>query len=186
MPTLGKLVKSLRKSRGWIQADLARRSGLSVFTISSVEQGKTNYERVTLQKLANGFGFADPEELFSQLQPAPSSEITRALTDGEALCRVCDRQAAVGTISESVITGCNANLAELLGYEPDDLIGHSSAVLVEKRFVGQLAKRFAADLPFIQDIPLRRKNGETVTVHWTCYPVITGLGKVTWLGITQK
>jgi transcriptional regulator with XRE-family HTH domain len=186
MPTLGDLVKTLRKRRGWIQADLAERSGLSVFTISSVEHDKTNYERETLRKLARGFGFANPEELFSQLPMPPSEKAIERRTDGEVLCRVCDEHVAVGTICEGVITGCNALLAELLGYEPHELIGQSSAVMLERNFVGRLARRFASDLPFTQEIPHRRKNGEPISLNWTCYPVITGLGKVTWLGITQR
>lgn len=183
MPTLGTIVRSLRKSRGWVQADLAKRSGLSMFTISSVERGKSNYERETVRKLAAAFGIANPEDLFSQVQLPVTENEARNRTDGETLCRLSDKHVAVGAICEGVITGCNRRLGEILGYEPHELIGKPSSILLERNFVEGLAKRFASDLPFVQDIPHRRKNGETVVLRWTCYPVVTGLGKITWLGI---
>ena len=176
-------MKTDSKQRGWIQSELAERCGLSVFTISSVEQNKTNYERDTIRKLAAGFGLANPEDLFSQVQPPPTEKEASNRTDGERLCSVCDEHVAVGTICEGVVTGCNQRLAELLGYQPHELIGKPSAILLERNFVEGLAKRFASDLPFVQDIPHRRKNGETIVLRWTCYPVVTGLGRITWLGI---
>ncbi|MEI6667276.1 MAG: helix-turn-helix domain-containing protein [Acidobacteriota bacterium] len=185
MATLGEFVKSQRKQRGWTQAQLAERARLSVFTICSVEHGKTNYERETLQKLATAFGLATPEDLFAQLPQPHTRAVTPTRTESDGLNLMFNENIGVGTISGGVITGCNRCLAAMMGYDPRELVGQPSSMIVETQFAGMLAKRFAADLPFTQELTHRRKDGSFVVLHWTCYPVVTGLGRTTWLGITQ-
>lgn len=48
----GNRLKAFRADRGWKQADLAKRMGVSVGTINRWEKGKTGIEDTNLQKLA--------------------------------------------------------------------------------------------------------------------------------------
>jgi len=50
----GKRIESLRKKRGWDQADLAAHTGIERGHISEIENGKRLINLATLQKLAKG------------------------------------------------------------------------------------------------------------------------------------
>jgi len=50
----GKKIESLRKKRGWDQADLAAHTGIERGHLSEIENGKRLINLATLQKLAKG------------------------------------------------------------------------------------------------------------------------------------
>ena len=50
----GKRIESLRKKRGWDQADLTAHTGIERGHISEIENGKRMINLATLQKLAKG------------------------------------------------------------------------------------------------------------------------------------
>jgi transcriptional regulator with XRE-family HTH domain len=59
---LGAAVKELRRQRSWTQADLAGKTGLSVTSVSNIENGVTNrVNRTTRRALADAFGVAEEE-----------------------------------------------------------------------------------------------------------------------------
>jgi transcriptional regulator with XRE-family HTH domain len=51
-------VKAIRKEKGWRLHDLAKRTGISVATLSKLENGKTKLNFSTVNKLAQGIGIA--------------------------------------------------------------------------------------------------------------------------------
>jgi transcriptional regulator with XRE-family HTH domain len=50
----GRKIESLRKKRGWDQADLAAHTGIERGHLSEIENGKRLINLATLQKLARG------------------------------------------------------------------------------------------------------------------------------------
>jgi HTH-type transcriptional regulator/antitoxin HipB len=56
MKGIGDVIRAARKKRGWIQAELAKRSKLSQQTISFVEKGYTNISVKTLKKIIDTLG----------------------------------------------------------------------------------------------------------------------------------
>jgi transcriptional regulator with XRE-family HTH domain len=60
---LGKRIRTLRKSKGWNQDDLALHMGLGRTYISNVERGRKNPSLRTLEILAVGFGMSLPKFL---------------------------------------------------------------------------------------------------------------------------
>ena len=50
----GRKIESLRKKRGWDQADLTAHTGIERGHISEIENGKRMINLATLQKLAKG------------------------------------------------------------------------------------------------------------------------------------
>ncbi len=53
---LGERVQFLRQSKGWSQAELAKRSGIERSYVSRIEGGISNIQLDTLELLADGFG----------------------------------------------------------------------------------------------------------------------------------
>lgn len=53
---IGKKVKRLRGGKGWSQARLSQKSGVSRVTIARVEVGMTNPDLLTRKKLAKALG----------------------------------------------------------------------------------------------------------------------------------
>ena len=51
-------VKALRKKNGWRLHDLSKKTGISVATLSKLENGKTKLNFTTVNKLAQGIGVA--------------------------------------------------------------------------------------------------------------------------------
>ncbi|MDO7671898.1 MAG: XRE family transcriptional regulator [OM182 bacterium] len=51
-------VKALRKKNGWRLHDLSEKTGISVATLSKLENGKTKLNFTTVNKLAHGIGVA--------------------------------------------------------------------------------------------------------------------------------
>ena len=75
---LGANLRRLRARRGWTLADTARRTGLSVATLSKAENGRQSLTFDNLARLAAGFGVA-PSSLFApagQVLP-PGMVVTR-------------------------------------------------------------------------------------------------------------
>jgi len=52
----GKRLRSMREKNGWRLADVAKRTGISVGTLSKLENGKTDLNFTTANKLAEGLG----------------------------------------------------------------------------------------------------------------------------------
>ena len=65
MNTLGNNIKRLREQRGWLQAQLAERIGVTPGAISGWENGTRNPEAQLRQKLCEVFGITE-SELFSE------------------------------------------------------------------------------------------------------------------------
>lgn len=63
LEAFGKKVAKLRHNKGYTQEQLAEKSGLSVRTIASIEQGRRFGKLTTLNKLAKGLHVAT-DELF--------------------------------------------------------------------------------------------------------------------------
>jgi transcriptional regulator with XRE-family HTH domain len=64
---LGDRLKKLRKQRGWTLADASQRTGLSVATLSKVENNKISLGYDSLVKLGSGYGI----DLSQLLAPQP-------------------------------------------------------------------------------------------------------------------
>lgn len=64
------LVRSCRLLRGWTEAELARRSGVTFETVSRVENAKHRPHKMTVEKLAQAFEVPpkqlDPEVVFAR------------------------------------------------------------------------------------------------------------------------
>jgi transcriptional regulator with XRE-family HTH domain len=67
---LARNVREWRAKRGWSQADLAARAGLSKGMLVQVEQAQTNPSIATLCKLANALGVALPRLVEDDDEPA--------------------------------------------------------------------------------------------------------------------
>lgn len=62
--SLGKQIRIIRSSRGWTQADLAERAGVSLSVICVLEVGKNQNPRIsTLWRIANALGVSLAELL---------------------------------------------------------------------------------------------------------------------------
>lgn len=64
---IGQRLREIRKSEGWRLADVAERTGISVGTLSKLENGKTELNFTSVNKLAAGLGlrvtdFTHPKE----------------------------------------------------------------------------------------------------------------------------
>jgi len=53
--TTGETIRMLRELKGWTQADLAQRSGISVTNISLLENGKIEIGKKRAEQLAKSF-----------------------------------------------------------------------------------------------------------------------------------
>ena len=53
---IGRRLRELRKEHDWTLAEVARRTGISVGTLSKLERGKTDLNFTSVNKLANGLG----------------------------------------------------------------------------------------------------------------------------------
>ncbi len=71
----GKRIEELMAVRGWTQADLAMRSGISISTLCNAMQGYAIFTR-TAHKIARGLG-VDVEEIFER----PTAERVRVVLD---------------------------------------------------------------------------------------------------------
>lgn len=78
--SLGRRVRKMRKARGWKLADLSKRTGLAISTISKMERGEISLTYDRFMRLAQGLGL-DVGELFdpkSRNFKAGSVSISRA------------------------------------------------------------------------------------------------------------
>jgi transcriptional regulator with XRE-family HTH domain len=73
-PTLGSSVRSLRKERGWSLMDAAARTGLSVSTLSKIENGQRSLTYDKLVQLADALE-VDIARLFANATTEPSPNI---------------------------------------------------------------------------------------------------------------
>ena len=90
---LGKTLRALRESRGFSQAELARRAGLGKSQVSRYERGKELPQLVSLEKLLGALG-AEPLTLFytahllqhrAEISPLGMMITTTPLLDDPAL-----------------------------------------------------------------------------------------------------
>jgi len=64
---LGKRIKEERQSRGWKQADLAAKAGVSDSYISSIERGNSDFSVKYLVKILNTFEISVDNVLYDEL-----------------------------------------------------------------------------------------------------------------------
>lgn len=60
-PTPGERVARHRRAKGWTQEELARRAGLSVFSLSRIEQGRQRPALDVIETIAAAMGLSMPE-----------------------------------------------------------------------------------------------------------------------------
>ena len=53
---IGTMLRRLRREHGWTLTEVARRTGISVGTLSKLENGKTDLNFSSVNKLASGLG----------------------------------------------------------------------------------------------------------------------------------
>lgn len=93
---LAKNLREWRAKRGWTQAELAGRAGLSKGMLVQVEQAQTNPSIATLCKLANALGVALPR----LVEVADEPEVRRVTRDEVAwLWRGRSRASAAGLVA---------------------------------------------------------------------------------------
>lgn len=68
MSEISKLIKSLRKDKGWSQIDLAKAANLGLVTVQRIEQDAPNYSLKALRKIAFALSvdYNDFRELLAQ------------------------------------------------------------------------------------------------------------------------
>jgi len=75
---IGQRLRELRKKHDWTLADVAKRTSISVGTLSKLERGKTDLNFTSVNKLANGLGLP----VTDLTNPPGSFEGRRAITIG--------------------------------------------------------------------------------------------------------
>ena len=73
--TTGEVIQMLRELKGWTQAELARRSGISSTNISLLENGRVDIEKKRAESLARAFGIHPAIIMFPGYE---SAEIKKA------------------------------------------------------------------------------------------------------------
>jgi len=77
---IGQRLKELRRTNNWTLTDVAQRTGISVGTLSKLENGKTELNFTSVNKLASGLGLRVTE----LTHPAGSVSGQRTLTRADA------------------------------------------------------------------------------------------------------
>ena len=75
---IGRRLRELRKEHDWTLAEVARRTGISVGTLSKLERGKTDLNFTSVNKLANGLGLP----VTDLTNPGSRKQGRRAITMG--------------------------------------------------------------------------------------------------------
>ena len=75
---IGKRLKALRQKHSWTLSEVAKRTGISVGTLSKLENGKTDLNFSSVNKLAEGLGIA----VTDLTNPAPQVTGRRTITTG--------------------------------------------------------------------------------------------------------
>jgi transcriptional regulator with XRE-family HTH domain len=75
---IGTRLRELRKERDWTLAEVARRTGISVGTLSKLEHGKTELNFTSVNKLAEGLEL----RVTDLTNPKPSTTGLRSITSG--------------------------------------------------------------------------------------------------------
>jgi transcriptional regulator with XRE-family HTH domain len=82
MANIGELIKRLREERGWSQAELARRAGITQAMISYLETGKRSWHLLSVgaaQRLARSLGvsigYFEASDDESQMEPATEAMV---------------------------------------------------------------------------------------------------------------
>jgi transcriptional regulator with XRE-family HTH domain len=73
--TTGEVIQMLRELKGWTQAELAERSGISSTNISLLENGKVEIGKKRAEQLAKAFNVHPATIMFPEYE---SLDITRA------------------------------------------------------------------------------------------------------------
>lgn len=92
---IGKKIKQLRKERGWIMKDLAKKTSTSVSTISQWESGQTRPTYDKIEALASIFGvplsvLLDDEEMIMKSVSVPVLGRVQAGVPAEAVQEIID------------------------------------------------------------------------------------------------
>lgn len=87
-PRLGSALRALRKQHGWTLAEVSRRTGFSVPTLSKVENDRVSLSYDKLIRLSEGMSI-DISQLFA---PAGSTGETPAITGRRSISREADGQ----------------------------------------------------------------------------------------------
>jgi len=72
--TTGEVIRLLRKLKGWTQADLAHRSGVSATNLSALENGRVEIGKRRAEQLARAFAVHPAIIMFPEYE---SAEIQR-------------------------------------------------------------------------------------------------------------
>jgi len=83
---IGKILRELRRRRGWSQTDLGRLVGLSMATISNLETGRTQISVDHLQTFADAFGTSPAALLSTETagQNEHEAQVMAAIRQGDA------------------------------------------------------------------------------------------------------
>ncbi len=77
---VGQRVRTLRRSRGWTQTELSKRSGVSMNAIVKTERGQREPQVTTLSRLAQAFG-VEVERLTGGAAQAATPAVTGVAAD---------------------------------------------------------------------------------------------------------
>ena len=75
---IGRRLKALRQEHNWTLSEVAKRTGISAGTLSKLENGKTDLNFSSVNKLAEGLGIA----VTDLTNPAPQVQGRRTITTG--------------------------------------------------------------------------------------------------------
>jgi transcriptional regulator with XRE-family HTH domain len=89
-PKLGAVLRGLRKRQGWTLAEVSRRTGLPISTLSKVEHDRVSLSYAKLARVSEGLG-VDVARLFDAPQPQPAG-----ISGRRSITRAGEGQAADG------------------------------------------------------------------------------------------
>jgi transcriptional regulator with XRE-family HTH domain len=76
--SIGRRLRELRKERDWTLTEVAKRTGISVGTLSKLENGKTELNFTSVNKMAEGLGL----RVTDLTNPQPNNTGLRSITSG--------------------------------------------------------------------------------------------------------
>jgi transcriptional regulator with XRE-family HTH domain len=136
----GAALKAARLERGWTLADVAQKTGLSVSTLSKVENGKSGLNYTTLMKLGQGMGVD-----IGQLLVGPDAPVQAATGIAQGSRAITRAGSATLVEDPSYIHKCHA--AELLRRSLHPMILEVKARSIEE--FGELRSHPGEEFTFV-------------------------------------